>query len=553
MRRVASAAVVAVMCVAIVGCGGIPMSGSVQEGNVIDEGDVIDLGYDPSGPQDGASQAEILNGFIQAATNPQDDYAVAREFLTPDLAEEWEPNAITQVRSGVGSPVPNDDGTFTYSFSSSAYVDNLGRYSAEQATQRLDFSFVQNGEGEWRIREAPDGIVLSVEGFSDIFEQSALYYFDSTYQYLVPDVRWFPRTTRLPTRLVLALLSGQSGWLAQGITNSEFPTGTALDSVVTIESGVATVDLSEEVRDASPEQQARMSEQLKNTLGTTSVVMTVRGVVIDVPDSQPVPIINPSVPSVLLARTEAGFGFLGSGGSVSDLAGQSDEIEALDAREVTLSRGLDFSAVLAADGVHVVFSDDSDQMLLDARPGLLAPSTDTSGFVWSVPAADGSAIRAFDRAGQRTDITTPIAPGTRVTSFAVSRDGSRLMMYTSTDTGPALTVYGILRDEGAPYALGPPFVVQLDSALSPIDAAWVDDRTLATLAAQQSSDAAVVTLHRLGGQSETKGRVVGGVAIVGGSDADGLRVVSTTGAVFQPRGEAFAATSVTVSFLATQQ
>ena len=554
MRRVVIAAIVAGIGVGIVGCGGIPVDGDVQEGQVIGEEDAPDFGYDPSGPQVGATQAEILTGFIQAATSPQDDYEVAREFLTSSLADEWEPNEITQVRSGAGITQPNDDGTFTYSYSSAASVDNLGTYRAsDQATQRLNFSFTENGDGEWRISDAPDGIVLSSDGFNDIFDNYALYYFDSTYRYLVPDVRWFPRTTRLDTRLVLTLLTGQSGWLAQGITNSEFPTGTTLRSAVTKESGVATVDLSDEARDATPDARARMAEQLKNTLGVSSVIITVRDVPIEVPELQPVPIINPSVAGSLLARTDDGFGFLGSGGSISALGGQSAEILSLNATDVTLSRDRDFSAVKAADGVHIVFADNSDQMQLDARLDVVAPSVDASGFVWSAPASDASAIRVFDTSGARFDITSPIVPSTRLASMAVSRDGSRLAMFTVTDSGPGLVVYGILRTDGVPYALGPPFEVRVDQGLTPIDVAWVDDRTIATLAGQPSSDSAVITEHELGGQSSASGRVIGGRSIIGASDHDGLRVVAADGEVFQPRGSGWAGTGTTVSFLATQQ
>lgn len=557
MRRVMMAAVVVGVALGLVGCGGIPTSGSVQQGQLIDEEIAPDFGYDPSGPQEGATQADILTGFIQAATSPQDDYKIARQFLTPGVAEDWEPNEITQVRSGVGTTQANDDGSFTYVFSSSAYVDKLGTYvSAEQSTQRLEFGFVQNADGEWRISEAPDGIVLSSDGFGAIFDDYALYYYDPTYQFLVPDVRWFPRTTRLATRLVLALLSGQSSWLAQGITNSEFPTGTTLDSAVTIESGVATVDLSEEVLEASPEQRARMAEQLKNTIrDVSSVVMTVRGVPIDVPDSRAVPVINPSAQGQLLARTEDGFGFLTGGRELGTLSGQSAEVVELDALDVTLSRNRDFSAVLAADGVHAVFADNSPQLLLDGRASLVAPSTDPSGYVWSVPATDASAIRVFSTNGERVSLVTPIVAGAQVVSLAVSRDGSRLMMYTSVNAEPHLTVYGILREDGVPFALGPPFEVRLDQLLTPLDAAWVDDRTIATLAEQSSSTTgnAVVTLHQLGGPSESKGRVVNGRTIVGGSDEAGLRVVSSTGDVYGPRGSGWAATGATVLFLATQQ
>ena len=555
MRRLKIIAAVVLVGIGLSGCVGLPTSGSVQTGSIIDEEAAPDVGYDPRGPQVGSTPTEILTDFIQAATNPQDNYAVARQFLSDSIADKWEPNKITQIRSATGQSLENADGSLSYTFSSSAYVDESGRYQhSGQTTQRLPYSVVQNADGEWRINSAPPGIVLSAAGFDTIFDEHALYYFDSTLGYLVPDLRWFPRTTLLSTRLVSALIAGQSSWLGQGVTVNEFPTGTTLSSRVTTDSGTATVDLSQEVLEASPEQRARMSEQIRNTIGTvSSVVLTVNGVPIDVPDIETAPIVDPTVQTQPLVRTDQAFGFINAAGEVTTLAGQSVEISALGATGVTLAPGRALSAVKAPDGVHVVFPTNAGERLLDPRPDLAVPSTDASRFVWSVPLADASAIRAFDVDGNVFPIASAIVPGTRVVSFAVSRDGARLMLYTATDVSTELNVYGILRADGVPYGLGEPFPVDLDQSLGAIDAAWVDDRTIATLASQSSSGSTVVTLHTLGGPTTAFGRITGGQQIVGGNGEDGLRVRTTEGDLYQPRGSNWAQTGLRASFLATQQ
>ena len=61
----------------------------------------------------------------------------------------------------------------------------------------LTYSFVQEN-GEWRISGGPDGIVLSQSSFSVVFTERALYFFDPTYTYLIPDVRWFASRATLP-------------------------------------------------------------------------------------------------------------------------------------------------------------------------------------------------------------------------------------------------------------------------------------------------------------------------------------------------------------------
>ncbi len=553
MRRAVGLAVVA--AVLLTGCGGIPTSGDVQAGAAIDEEAVPDVGFLPQGPQAGASQTEILIGFIQAATNPADSYAVAKSFLTDELRDEWRPNAITQIRIGPGTPRIESDTSLTYTISTNAYVDASGEYVEEdQTTQVFDFAFAQNAAGEWRISSAPDGIVLSRNSFDSIFDAHPIYFFDPTYSYLVPDVRWFPSTTLLSTRIVGELLDGQAPYLQQGVTNSEFPTGTSLTASVTTESGVATVDLSEEALTADPQARERMRQQLEASLGSvSSVVITVNGVPIDVPDSGSPATIDPQVKTQLLLRNDGGFGFYTSAGGLSAVSGQSAQIVDLGATAVTLAPDGAMSAVLAPDGVHYVVADSDESLLVDNRGGLIAPSTDASGFVWSVPAADASAIRAFDATGTAYVIAAPEFAGAQAISMSVSRDGTRLLMLLSTSLGPKLFVAGILRREGLPYDLGEPLELRVDLTNAPLDATWVDDHTVAALA-QDGDGYSITTMIEIGGTRTTFGRLLGGTSITtvaGGSD--GLRVLTSDGTVYRTRGSSWANTSISASFLGTQQ
>src|SRR5690625_290862 len=84
----------------LTGCQAIPFEGDVREGL-----DDFALGqqqvlYNPLGPMEGANQREILLGFLSAASSSTDDYSVAREFLAPDLASEWDPNRSVLVDEG---------------------------------------------------------------------------------------------------------------------------------------------------------------------------------------------------------------------------------------------------------------------------------------------------------------------------------------------------------------------------------------------------------------------------------------------------------------------
>jgi hypothetical protein len=544
------------VAIAMTGCAGIPTSGGVIPGEIIDPPDAP-VGFLPSGPQTDATPKQVIEGFIRAGTSPSDDFLIAKQFLSTEEQTKWQPNALTQVRSGIGSTTEKAPGVYTYTMYTTAFVDADGHYSEENATQSLEFHLAKNDADQWRITEAPPGIVLSSVSFSTIFEQHALYYFDPTYRYLVPDVRWFAKTSLLPSRVVTTLLSGQSPYLRQGVTNSEFPTGTTLTSRVIVESGVATVDLSDDVSSASVKQRQRMWQQLVPTIGGVSnVVVTVNGVALDIPTTTVAPIINPTVVSQLLVRVDDKFGFLQSDGTIANVPGQSSEIIALDANAVNLAFDASISAVRASGGVYLVLQNNPEAILLDSRPHLAAPSVDASYFVWSVPSTSPRSIIAYDKKGEPNPIDAKVLPKGKIVSFALSRDGARVLILMNTSVGPRLLVAGVRRNDGVPTALADPVYLNFDQSTGPLDAAWVDDRTVATLAAEADTGYSAVTLFVIGGQRTTAGHVPDGskLAVVGGNTGrDGLRVKTGNGSVYLLRGNTWAATDTVVSFIGTQQ
>jgi ABC-type glycerol-3-phosphate transport system substrate-binding protein len=105
-RRRLGVAAALVGALFLAGCGGIPTSGNVEAGPPITDDVEIDFGFAPQGPRSGATQEEIVQDFVIAATNPQSDYQVAREFLSEDFESEWEPDAITTIRTGAGTRTP---------------------------------------------------------------------------------------------------------------------------------------------------------------------------------------------------------------------------------------------------------------------------------------------------------------------------------------------------------------------------------------------------------------------------------------------------------------
>jgi ABC-type glycerol-3-phosphate transport system substrate-binding protein len=124
MRRLPVIVVAIAVAVSLAACAGIPTSGSVTAGNLVnDEVDPV-IGFAPQGPRQDSSQEEILADFIAAATNPQSDYDVARQFLAEGFEGKWDPDASTTVRAGVGTVRRDSDTQLSYSLSTSASVDS---------------------------------------------------------------------------------------------------------------------------------------------------------------------------------------------------------------------------------------------------------------------------------------------------------------------------------------------------------------------------------------------------------------------------------------------
>ncbi len=557
-RLVTALAVVPALLLA--GCVSVPFSGGVELGGDLDTGVDVDVDFLPSGPSEGATQEEILRGFLAATTAAQNNYGIARSYLAEDAADVWNPYESTLVRAREGVIATVDESTLTYSVPIVASVDAVGRYSVadDAATQTLPaFRFVQE-EGEWRIAELGNGILISQQAFPSAFSQHTLYYWDAAFRNLVPDLRWFPSRSEVATRIVRAVLEPPTSWLGQGATVSAIPAGTQLAlSPVSVEAGIAQIDLTSEVLSLTDLERQRLRLQLAASLravsGVVGVQLTVDQNAVAIPEwTAGAPDVVPQVDPRVLLRTEEAFGFA-TGGDVEPLGTLSPAIIGLGATAVALASSRTLATVLTAEGVWAVRAGDAPPVLLDERPGLIAPSIDGYQFVWSATAASAGGIRATELDGTVHDVEAALPDDARIVSLSVSRDDARVLLMLDGPGGPRLVHTAIIRDEtsGVPVRLGELRDLPLNGETA-VDATWVDEVRVASIT--RSGEQSLVELHELGGRSRPLGLPQGGVQIVGGNGGvDGVRVLGTDGIVFEPRGSGWQNTGLRASFLGTQQ
>jgi hypothetical protein len=503
---------------------------------------------DPAPPPRNASQTELINDFLQAATSADNNYAIAKEYLTAKAARSWNPTKSVLVREKPATPEEIGDNTVDYPVSTNSSVNALGVYSqqATDSTQTLSYTFTKVA-GQWRISVLPDGIVLSRTSFENFFQPYPVYFFDPDYRYLVPDVRWFPTGSTVQDRIVSALIAGPADWLQQGVVASAFPAGVQPGSPVLVQNSAATVDFSANAASTKATVRGQMKQQLQQSLlltGITSVSMTARGAPLAVTDESGA---LPAIPANAAPLIQKGkqFGFFPG---LESLGGISTQVVQLNGTAATLDRGDSTAAVLTKAGVYLVTS--TAPKPVDTRPDLIAPSIDTFGYVWSVPATDGSAIRAIGADGVVHPITSSIPVGSTIRSLDVSHDGTRVLIYLDTHTGPRLIVAGIVRRAGVPTSLGDLLDLPVTSDI-PIDATWVDPTTVAALASGADED--TVTSYVIGGIPGDESTTVGAVRLVGGIDSDSLRLITASGEVQQLRASGWQNIGIVASILATQQ
>ena len=107
MKKVIALAISAFL---LTGCAQLPTQVDIKSGPELVAPEAADFSYYvPNGPVDGSSQQEIVSGFLAAGTGPQNDYSVAREFLTDEFAQRWNPASEVLIRDGAPGFTPSGE------------------------------------------------------------------------------------------------------------------------------------------------------------------------------------------------------------------------------------------------------------------------------------------------------------------------------------------------------------------------------------------------------------------------------------------------------------
>lgn len=540
-RRRVTSLVVAVTsaALALTGCQMIPIDGPVQLGlSDFSQADQP-VHYDPDGPAEGATREEIVRGFVRAATSIDDDYAVARQFLTTDYANSWDPSAGVLIEEGGQTLSVDDDDVVLLSLGGTAVVDANGTFTLLQPGSPTETRFeLEQVLGEWRISSAPSGVILDRNAFTTLWAPSELYFLTPDNR-LVSETRWFLNRPTLSTRIVSEVLDGPSAEMNTAL-RSAFPEGTVLNaSAVPVTDQVAQIDLTEQLLNATPEEISLMKTQLAASLysvpGVTGFELLVNGVLLDqgvVTPSEGSAVLGERPGTVLVAEADLADQ---PATHLRDIDHIGERIIDLEPTAVTLSYDHSVAAVRTEAGLSWVSADDIVQ--IDVRENLGIPSIDRFGYVWSYSASAPEEVLVALPGRSETLLQMPWLDGRTPVAIRISRDGVRAAVLLAEGEHSVVVIAEIVRDQlGAPLSLGEAPNRQMWVTGAPTDLDWIDDRRFAVLS--RSSGSGRIVIGSPGNFTSDSGIVADAEVFSTGSSGSraSMRVLTSAGSIYAPQG-----------------
>ncbi|MFC7402029.1 LpqB family beta-propeller domain-containing protein [Citricoccus sp. GCM10030269] len=502
------------------GCAHLPQSGPVGTSEPLPGADnQMNYTFTPAGPTEDASPEEVIRGFLNAGTGIQDDYATARQFLTDDAAETWNPEARTLVYNETPTVVPSaEEDHFGVQIEVDSVVDERGIMNRmpSNTSEAVEFSMTQV-DGQWRISEAPDGTMLESAQFLALFASHELYFYDQSYAYAVPDLRWFLKRPGTAADIVGALLDGPAPYL-DGAVRTAFQSGSELSRPsVPINSGAAKVDLTQQtIESADPVTRWRMKQQLELTLdglnNVSDVDLSVDLNAIDLgqaPSNFETARIDPGVGSTQVAVADGELVYFEGDATVPVGGLQLD----LDSEPVDPAMSLDGTrfAFLNSERTQMISAGtDGTQELEIEGSELTRPSFDLSGWTWTVDHANGTRVMAVPSAAgsdESREISAEWIGDRTVQALRISRDGTRAAIIAGEGDAAHLYLSGVVRDsEGVPRGLGSP--VRLEPTVPVNDVNWASDQEL-LVAATSDSESVEAQIVGLDGSLTTQRPLLG--------------------------------------------
>lgn len=558
MRRILLFMAVSVL---LTGCGmapgsfvaQVPTDGPIEQGQLVSNASANQfIRVIARPPRDGMTPTEIVQGFLESSASFDNNHAVARSYLTPEAAGDWDPNSGVIVYDGVPTLV-EAGAAVLFSTTLSGRISNIGRYTVEDPGSQLQQSFfLAQRDGQWRINLAPSGLLLSNFDVNRAYRSFPLYFFNPSFQTLVPDARLIPVIgPALGTTLIQRLIAGPNQWLRPAVRTG-FPAGVELAvDAVPIENGIARVNLTASAALANDVARVALSQQIVWTLRQLPEVqfieISVNGTPLSVPGTTSPqsrdawPKVNPNglpIDAVGYASTEAGLVRLISSGNIP-VPGKFGALEEGPITKFAVSNNGKRVIASTPNGelwwgsLLIGSAFESATPTADALSGVQSIAFDGDTTAWIV--SDSGKVQTLLPTGETFEIQIRgLDQGDFVQSVTPSRDGTRAAIVVSTETGSVLLLAQVSRPTPANVTqiqlLKP---TRVESKLSVVTAlAWSSANTIAVIATETAGTLQIYEIDLGRGEIQAQGSPADPVSIAAAPGLPTL-VTSADGSIYE--------------------
>jgi len=500
VSRAARGAVLLAVAALLSGCIDLPRDGPVVNADVAGErsSDRVSS-IDARPPQPGDSRLEIVNGFLDAMMAWPISTSVAKQYLTDDAAEEWSPDA-TVIYTDLATP-REDGSSVSIRMRDSTLLDESGGWRGALPAGRSTLRFQLTVEdGEFRILDPVDALVVRSVWFQQRYRQASLYYFDPTAQVLVPEPVFVPVGETFATNLVTALLARPPDRL-RDVVQTFVPSRLSVGLSVPVIDGVANLDLHGDAPRPSSARSALMLAQLAATLrqepAITALRVSIGGEEVDPPGG--------ATQYAVTAADDFDPADTGSAGVLYGLhrgrvvAGTVDDLRPVDGPLGREPHELGAMAVAPVGDRIAAVSPDGRQVTvaplrsLDGKPEVetpvaegtdfTRPSWDASGRLWLLDRGrQGARVLVSSGGAQAREVEVDGVTGTDARRILVSRDGTRLVALVSRRGGDQIVAARVVIDLlGRVSRVVESTVIRTLTGAHAIDVAWTGPAEVAVL------------------------------------------------------------------------
>ncbi|MEL4357558.1 MULTISPECIES: LpqB family beta-propeller domain-containing protein [unclassified Luteococcus] len=498
MRRAGRLSLAMACVVTLAACSGVPTSGDVVKVSPASRARVErGVQVHPVAPQPGASPDVVLAGFLDAMASLEPGFEVARQYLTPQAASRWDPQAGVTVFDGdTRSSLPGSTAAGLQARVVGT-LDEGGHYTPARGRMLRQSFTMEQVDGQWRINNPPAGLLVSQYTLLHRFTPTTVWFFARGSQTLVPERVWLARNPASPADVVQALLRGPSGWLAPTVA-SALPVGTKLGMpAVAVDDGVAEVPLERAVANLPEPERSRALTQIAWTLQPFAEIRRIRVVVDGQPWGSEVNLDQlPGGSGLPAASQEDPLAVIGQAVGRLDMDGVFTPLSGVLGTGAGIGRpGRIAAASQPEPGVVAVVNREGNRLVTAvpgqakartrlSAPGLGRPVMTATGELWVATGGDGArAIHRATRDGAAASVHIPELAGGTVRNFAVSPDQTRLALVLERQGRTELGLMRIHEQTIDGYRRLPLQVSQLELA-QVVDVGWTGQEELMVLAAQ---------------------------------------------------------------------